>query len=156
MKETEKMLAYIDSYYDSYYRIDYLYYEWAADHGIKDTTLFVLHEIYMEKDECTQKNVTENLGYPKQTVSFVMNKLERQGIITRKKMPLDQRNNLVKLTEEGEIFASKMIREMKKHEIAAYLNMTEEERILVTEGLKTLANALERSFQKKKKPITRV
>lgn len=155
MEETEKMLAYIDSYYDNYYRIDYVYYEWAADHGIKDTTLFVLHEIFMEKEECTQKNVTENLGYPKQTVSFVMNKLEKQGIIYREKMPHDQRNNLVKLTEKGKIFADKIIWKMKQAEIEAYQNMTEEERILVTEGLKTLANALERSFQKKKKSITR-
>lgn len=155
MAEIEKMLEYIDSYYDSYYRIDYLYYEWAADHGIQDTTMFVLNEIYMEKDECTQKQVTENLGYPKQTVSFIMNKLERQGIITREKSPHDQRNNIVKLTESGKRLADKLIKEMKQAEIEAYKNMTEEERVLVTEGLKTLADALEKSFRKKKRKIIR-
>jgi MarR family 2-MHQ and catechol resistance regulon transcriptional repressor len=155
MKETDKIVEYIESYYDSYYRIDYLYYEWAADHGIQDTTMFVLHEIYMEKDECTQKQVTENLGYPKQTVSFIMNKLEQQGFITREKSPHDQRNNIVKLTESGKKYTDKLIKEMKQAEIEAYQSMTEDERIMVTEGLKTLADALEKSFRKKKKRIIR-
>lgn len=155
MAETEKMLEYIDSYYDSYYRIDFLYYEWAADHGIRDTEMFVLYEIYMEKEECTQKQVAENLGYPKQTVSYILSKLEKQEIIYREKSPYDQRNNTIKLTENGKKIADQLIREMKQAEIEAYQNMTEEQRVLVTEGLKTLANALENSFQKKKRRIIR-
>jgi len=151
MSDIEKILEYINSYYNSYYRIDSLYNEWAADHGIKDTTLFVLDEIFIEQEECTQRKVSEKLGYPKQTVSFILNKLEEQGIICREKLPHDQRNNLVRFTEDGMKYAEKILVEMKNAEIEAYQSMTDKEQMAVTAGMEILASALEKSFQKRKK-----
>ena len=148
MNDIEQISAYIDSYYDSYYRINEVYYLWAAEHDVRDTTLFVLVEIFKEKDGCTQRQVSDNLGYPKQTVSFIMNKLENDGIITRKKSSDDQRNNLVQFTEKGRAYAEKLVAEMKNAEVEAYQGMTEEEQRIVTLGLKTLADALEKSFKK--------
>jgi len=149
MRDTrKKMLQYIDSYYDSYYRINEVYYAWAAEHEIQDTTLFVLTEIFKEKDGCTQSLVSENLGYPKQTVSFIMNRLERDGIIIRTKSPEDKRNNIVRFTEKGRIYAEKLVAEMQNAEVEAYRGMTPEERETVTQGLRILAEALEGSFAK--------
>lgn len=151
MADNKKMRELIDSYYEDYYRLNYIYYEWAIEHGTQDTTLFVLHEIYELQDQCTQKKVVEITGYPKQTVSFIMRNLEKKGIIYREKSPFDKRSYLVKFTEYGNEYAEKIITEMKNNEIKAYESMTEEERRTVTRGLKILANSLEKSFKKKNK-----
>ena len=151
MTDIKKIRELIDSYYKDYYRLNYIYYEWAIDHGTQDTTLFVLHEIFDLQDQCTQRQVTENTGYPKQTVSFIMRNLEKKGIIYRERSTLDKRNYLVKLTEYGNEFTKKIISEMKNNEIEAYQSMTEEERQIVTSGLKILADSLENSFRKKVK-----
>ncbi len=148
--DIKKIQKYINSYYENYYRINYVYYEWAIENGIQDTTLFVLDQIFELQDHCTQRQVTENLGYPKQTVSFIMNKLEKQGIIYREKLPSDKRSYIVKFTKEGKKFAESILTVMRNAEIEAYQGMTEEERKMVTLGLQILADKLETSFKKNK------
>lgn len=149
MADDEKMLELIESYYEDYYRLNYIYYEWAIEHGTQDTTLFVLHEIYKLKDQCTQSQIVEITGYPKQTVSYILRNLEKRDIIYRERSPHDKRSYLVGFTEYGNKYAEGIITEMKNNEIAAYKAMTEEERTTVTRGLKLLSDFLEKSFKRK-------
>lgn len=147
MASRKKILQRIDEYYESYYRMDRIYYEWAAKHHIRDTTLFVLDCIYKTPKFCTQKSICEDLGYPKQTVSFTLKRLEEMGMITRQKDNLDSRGNLVHLTEEGMKYAEHLLGRMREAECRAFASMTEEDQETAIRGMRLLSEALEKSFE---------
>lgn len=147
MANRKKILQRIESYYESYYRMDKLYYKWAAKHNIRDTTLFVLDCIYRNPKYCTQKSICEELGYPKQTVSFALKRLEGDGIITREKDNLDSRGNIVHFTEYGRQYAKQLLDAMREAECRAFASMTEEEQETAIRGMKLLSEALKNSFE---------
>lgn len=137
----------IEQYYEDYFRFDAVYYRWAAAHGVKDTTLFILERIYSAPQRCTQKYLCEVLSYPKQTISAALNRLESQGIIRRSRDSEDSRGNVISLTDEGRAFAEKAVGGMRTLEIRAFENMSPEERDTVTRGLHILAEALDGAFE---------
>lgn len=147
MENKDEILQLIDQYYEDYFRFDAVYYRWAADFKIKDTTLFILERIYSAKEICTQKYLCEKLSYPKQTISAALNRLEKQGMIQRSRHSEDTRGNVISLTPKGRRFTEKAVGGMRQLEIQAYEHMTQEERETVTRGLHILADALDWAFE---------
>ena len=146
MDNQEKLQEQINQYYLNYFRFDAVYYKWAALHEIKDTTLFILERIFFLPEGCSQKYLCETLSYPKQTISAALNRLEKAGVIYRRKERDDFRGNVIFLTAEGRKMADVVVGGMRKAEMEAFAAMTEEERELVARGLQILADRLDESF----------
>lgn len=91
----------IDAYYESWFRINQAYSIWAQQRGTTDNMMFALYEIHSAKEGCTQQQLCRKLFLPKQTVSFLLSKLEKQGYIGRSENPRDRRNKLVFLHGGG-------------------------------------------------------
>lgn len=148
MEDQDKLLEQINQYYVNYFRFDAVYYKWAALQEIKDTTLFILERIYTAPEGCSQKYLCEQLSYPKQTISAALNRLEKAGVILRRKVRDDFRGNMIFLTDKGRELAEKVVGGMRRAELEAFASMTEEERETVARGLQILADRLDDSFQR--------
>ena len=136
----------IDAYYESWFRINQAYSIWAQQRGTTDNMMFALYEIHSAKEGCTQQQLCRKLFLPKQTVSFLLSKLEKQGYTGRSENPRDRRNKLVSFTAEGRKYAQKLLGELGRAEARAFLSMTAEERRSVAKGLHSFAEAISKSF----------
>ncbi len=138
----------VKSYYDDWFQINKIYYEWAKTHGISQKALFVLFEIMESKVPCTQHAICERTSYQKQTVSQIIHGLEKQGLIICVTHEHDKRKKIVRLTERGLETAEKLSSVLKCKELEAFGSMTVEEREMVVRGFRILADALHHTFKK--------
>jgi len=88
MEHIEQIRREIDEYYENWFRINRAYDRWAQRHGTSDNTLFALYTISACGDRgCTQRHICNEILLPKQTVSFILSKLEKQGLLRRREDP---------------------------------------------------------------------
>ncbi len=145
-KERKRLESYIDHYYGSYFQMDAIYNEWASANKIQDTTLFVLNEI-SKQEYCNQRSLQDRLGYSKQTISSSLRRLEQDGIITRQRALHDQRNNLIRLTPEGKLYADKLLSRLRTAEMRAFSSLTAQECELVLNAFHKLTSILAASIK---------
>ena len=146
-----KITKQIDSYYNSWFEINNVYALWSKIHGIEDSTLFVLHEIYYSKTSLTQSEICKKLLYPKQTISQILASLEKNDYITKEQNENDRRNKLIKLTDNGKRFASPILKELKSAECEAFLQLSEKQRENLIESFKLLTEVLSKNLAKEVK-----
>lgn len=140
---------YVESYYRHWFHIEQIYVQWAQRHGIQANVLFALQSLYHAEEGQTQQEICKKLSMPKQTVSFFLQSLEREGLVCRREDPADRRRKLVLLTEAGRRETAPLVEEMEAAEQAAYGSLNEKQRRAVDQGLRLLAQALEKSFLEK-------
>lgn len=148
MDSKEKINEQIESYYNSWFEINNMYYVWAKRHGIQETTLFVLYVINNTEPYCTQSQICSKLFLPKQTVSQILSGLEKDGYILKEPNTKDRRNKIIRFTEKGTEFATFILEELKLAEIEAFNQMSEEQRRAMVESFALLSNSLIKSFSK--------
>lgn len=146
MNNNKEIRSEIDAYYENWFRLNEAYAAWAQKRGTTDNLMFTLYEIAVTPEGCTQQMICKKLFLPKQTVSFLLAKLEKQGHITRTENPKDRRNKLVFLTESGTAYAHELLSALDEAEIRAYRSMPPQTRQALTEGLGALADAVTTSF----------
>lgn len=146
VQERKKLEGYIARYYDSYFHMDAVYSVWASIHKIQDTTLFILNEISSE-EYCTQRSLRDRLGYSKQTISSALRRLEQEGMITRQRALLDQRNKIIRLTPKGKHYTDTIIARLRDAEVRAFKDWTDEEAEQILQCYAKLASALSQSLQ---------
>ena len=145
-RERKKCEAYIARYYNIYFQMDAIYNTWASANKIMDTTLFVLNEI-SRQEYCTQRSLKDQLGYSKQTISSALRRLEQDGIITRERALLDQRNNIIRLTPKGKLYADGLIGRLRDAEVRAFRSWSDEETEAILGSFAKLTDALVQSLQ---------
>lgn len=77
--------------------------------GLTDNFITVLHAIYQNPDKCTQKFLVESTYLPKQTIHFVIDKLQQQKLIVSAPSSEDGRVKILKPTKNGEKYLAKKI-----------------------------------------------
>lgn len=147
MREEKEFIELLDIYYKSWFRINDIYRVWSKNHGIHDTTLFVLYVIN-DSPYCTQNEICDKLFLPKQTVSLILSGLEDNGYIQREINPKDRRNKVVKFTEHGHKYAKAILDELKTAEIEALSNMSEKQRKAMAEIFTSLPDLLSTRLSK--------
>lgn len=148
METKEELVKRIKKYYADYFRLNIIYEQWCNKFGITDYMLFILECLYTYEGVCTQKYLTEYLGYSKQTISASLNRLEKEGIIIRNKGFHDAREKIITFTKKGKKWTKKIIGEMRDIEISAFSSMSYEEREAVTNGFHLLVSRLDDNFNK--------
>ena len=148
MSDKNEFNELINSYYESWFRINSIYHVWSRKHGIQDTTLLTLYVIKETSPFCTQNELCERLLFPKQPVSLILSELEKKGYILRELNPQDRRNKIVKFTSQGAQYANNILEELKSVEIEAFNNLPQEKRRSIIESFSLLSNSLEKSFSK--------
>lgn len=141
--EKDKINEQIERYYRSWFRTNDLYDAWAKRHNIATNTLFALYVINTNKPECTQSQICNQLFLPKQTVSQILNELEKKGYVFKEVNLNDRRNKNIKFTEKGVAFAIEILGELKAAEIKAFGQLKEKELINIMDNFELLNNTLE-------------
>lgn len=144
--ERKKLERYIARYYDTYFQMDAIYGAWASANKIQDTTLFVLNEI-RSQEYCTQRSLRDRLSYSKQTISSALRRLEQDGIITRQRALLDQRNNIIRLTPKGKAYSDSIIPRLRDAEVRAFASWSDAETEQILQAFDKLTTALVQSMQ---------
>ena len=95
--------------------------------GLNYTSLQVLSAIYSLED-CTQKCIAERCFLPRQTVNSIVTQFFRRGWIEMKERAEDRRTKEIRLTPEGETFASRTLQGIRESERQAMGELSEEQR----------------------------
>lgn len=117
-----------DRFYKSWRGIDVAYDKIAADCGVSNNIMTVLTLLYKHRVPMTQNDLSRELHMPRQTVTSVIDGLEKRGLATRSIDKEDRRNRVVTLTEEGRISGRRIGRTMRNVEIAAFDTLSADER----------------------------
>lgn len=122
--------------------IDRAYEEFAKAKGMTYISMTILNEIYEHPDGCTQKQICEEVHYPKQTVNLSIKDFWENGYVELREIPTDRRNKTVHLTEKGIAFAKETVGELENIDKAATAVLTPEQQ----EALVSLMRHYEEAF----------
>ncbi len=102
----------IDSLYQEY---SSLYQELSAHLGISYSSLLILNELNMNQP-LTQKELSERLFLPKQTIHSSVNSLVKSGILEIKPSEKNSKSKDVFITSEGESYSQSTVIKLNEAE----------------------------------------
>ena len=79
----------------------------------------VLFHLHLHPEDSEPAAVAAANYFPRQTVTFILDALEKKGLAVRKPHPNDRRRKLVQLTPKGKQLANRMFRDIVNFESAA-------------------------------------
>ena len=107
----------LNKYYTVWQECNNVYEEWAKAHGLSMNSLLIFFSIQEDKQNCTQKAISQKWLIPKQTVNMILKDFEKRGLIELITMQKDKRNKLIQFTTEGKEYADSIISELRKVEL---------------------------------------
>ena len=87
--------------------------------GLPINAAMVLVHLHLHPEDSEPAAMAAANYFPRQTITFILDQLERKGLAVRKPHPNDRRRKLVVLTFKGEKKAEEMVRGMIAFESAA-------------------------------------
>lgn len=109
--------------------------------------------IILKRHPCiTQKELTERLAIQPGSVSELLSKLEKSGLILRTPGRSDRRTSDITLTAEGAKAAQEALNQRKKRHEEWFSCMTEEEKRQLLNQLEKLSADWNRRFQEAEEP----
>lgn len=108
---------YVDLIYDSVKQINSVYEKWSLKHGLTLYEMQVYYVLLQKKEErITQKELCEILDAPKTSVNSMIKKQIQQGYVELCVNEKNKREKIVKLTQDGMVFAKQLILPLFKME----------------------------------------
>lgn len=111
-----------------YKEMDEIYHQYARDHGMSDTAMWLLYSLCLSDTPYTQREICSEWHYPPQTLNSALKTLERQGLIALESVPGNQKNKLVVLTEQGNSVVQQMIVPLVAAERQSFMELQEGEK----------------------------
>ena len=130
-------------------KVDRLYAEYARIHGLSFMSFNVLEVICTNPDSCTQKMISEETGYSKQSVNMIIKGFLEQGYVELKELSNDRRNKKILLTQAGISWAEELLIPVRGAEQKANARLSHEDWTLL---LHTLTRYTE-TFEKEMLPL---
>lgn len=108
-------------------RMDRAYDEYARSKGLTYLSLMVLEELYELGDGCTQKQISEDTRYPKQSINLVIKGFLADGMVELRELPENRKNKGITLTEKGRQLCSEAVAPLLRREEQAIAVLGEAE-----------------------------
>lgn len=118
------------------------YADWARKNQVSYYELMVLSLLY-EWNCCTQKEIRDAYGLPKQTVNGIIGTLAKAGRLVVSRKEKNKREKEVSLTEEGRAYAKDMLAPLRALEKGAIKRMGEDQYELFLDMVNMYGRALE-------------
>lgn len=131
-----------DRYYKSWYGIDAAYDKIAAKCGVTSNIMNILTLLYKHRVPMTQNDLKKELHLSKQTVTSILDSLEKRGLVIRTISENDKRIRMVELTPEGCVSGRHLGRIMRHIELSAFDLLTEEEQNALVNSMEKLCQSL--------------
>ena len=117
-----------DELMQQFQNMDNAYEAYAKSKGMTYLSLMVLEEIYELGDGCTQKQISADTRYPKQTINLAVKAFLEDGIVEMKELPENRKNKGISLTEKGRQLCDNVIVPLLQQEEMATQEMQSYER----------------------------
>ena len=110
------LLKYSSMFSRKKYENNSLYEYYARKNGLQGKSLLILTCLYYTKDGITQNTICEKTYSTKQVVSAAMKTFKEKGYIYFEEREKDRREKVVRLTEKGYLYASKILDPLREAE----------------------------------------
>lgn len=114
-------------HYEYAKRENRLYAEWFRRRGLSYVHFLVLDSVLRRPEGVEPTELAEEHLIPKQTVTGILDALEREGRIRRERCERDRRRTRVFLRPAGEAFALEVLRELNRYEQTAIADIPPED-----------------------------
>lgn len=88
---------------------DAIFNKLAKQSGLSDCSFWIMYSLRDSGGECTQKELCDQWTFSKQTVNSAIKGLEKNGYIDLTSSKEDKRSKLIRLNEQGILFAKESI-----------------------------------------------
>ena len=116
-----------DELVQQFQNMDNAYEVYARSKDMTYLSLMVLEEIYELGDGCTQKQISDDTNYPKQSINLVVKAFLVDGIVELKELPENRKNKSITLTERGRLLCEDAIVPLLRQEEQTMAAIGEEE-----------------------------
>lgn len=99
---------------------------------------FMIIELLYSKGPQTVQVISEKFSIPSGSITYVVNKLEKKGLVKRQPCPSDRRSSYVVLTEQGTDFLDDMFPQFVETISKNLSFVSNEEKELLTELIKKI------------------
>ena len=93
-----------------------IYAEWCKKRGISYSWLLILDMILRAKDDIEPAMISDSLFIPRQTMTSLLDQMEKNGLIVRVRSQTDRRRVNLSLTEKGHETIVGILKELAVHE----------------------------------------
>ena len=119
MNNKDEKFEQLQRFYALWREENAVYDDWAREQGLSSNSALILYALYEEKENCTQKSISQMWSIPKQTVNTILKEFSANGYIELSADKKDKRNKLIMLTPKGNAYAGKIIDSLRKRELFA-------------------------------------
>lgn len=145
-ENTDSISLQIESWYTQWIKMERLYTEFAKRFGLSSSAMIILRIIYEQPTGCTQRSICENLFYPKQTVSGIIQTLIKKGLVLKEQSHMDRRNVILHVSKQGAVFAFRMTEKLQKAEEEAFKAILPKDRNKFTQVNEILTKELHKAM----------
>jgi len=132
---------------DLWRRYDRVYTCWAQKHGISNSAMTLIEELYMRPEGVEPAEVADYLGIPRQTMTATLDALERKSVVGRFPHEKDRRRKVIRFTPEGKIMAEKLVNDLHEWEMKALSSLKETELARAFKTVKLFCTELEKGLK---------
>lgn len=127
-------------------KFDKVYFKLLQRHNLSYNGYLVVEELLQQTDGIEPAVLADRLNIPRQTMTFVLDHLEKDGVLNRLPHPADRRKKLVRLSDVGYGWGKAIADDILERECRAMaaLSTVEQESLLAIYG--KLSTAFEQSF----------
>lgn len=142
----------IDRMYDAIRKTNQVYEKWSALHGLTLYEMQIYYEI-MKSGEAviTQRDLCMKLEAPKTSINSIIKKQVMYGYIEMNVNPLNKREKVISLTENGQKFAKELIAPLIRYEEEAAKQICNEEMEAAIKTQSRFADLLLEKIEQNKK-----
>lgn len=107
--------------------MDQVYDDYAKANGLTYLSLMVLEELYECGNSCTQKQISADTRYPKQSINLVIKAFLADGLVVLQEVPENRKVKQIALTEQGRQLCARVVVPLLEAEERAMAAMGENE-----------------------------
>lgn len=144
--EQQKRLLKMSDLWRAY---DQVYSDFAERHGVSTNAMSLIEELVIRPDGVEPAEAADYLGIARQTMTAVLDSLEKKGVIARYPHVKDRRRKVIRFTPEGKKYAGKLIGKLYEWELAALCAIGPDEQDLAYEIVHRLCEELKRRLPEK-------
>jgi DNA-binding MarR family transcriptional regulator len=110
--------------------------------GLAANVSMVLGHLHLHPEVCEPAAIAEAKRLPRQTMTFVLDTLEKQGLARRKPHAFDRRRKVVQLTPKGKQLAEETILDFLRIEAAALAAIGQANLVIAQNLLRSFSDAI--------------
>lgn len=129
-------------------RLTQVYREYAQEHGLSDTALWVFLELTEASVPVTQVGLAKNWGLPLQTINSSIKKLEKEGYVELLPLPGKGREKQICLTEAGKAKCEKLIKPLHDAECSSFSQFSDSQQAFLIEMFDRFLQSFTYAIQK--------